>query len=167
MKLISGLLEHRKFSALYASPLKRAKGAARILGSKLLLKSRMDKRLMEIDFGAWEGRTSKDLMAKDRTFQKWVQGKGFRPSGGESLHALRARVRKFLQDCLGRHEDKNIVIVSHGGVIRMMILDALRLPIEYFFSFQVEPASISELEIFSRKQARLSYLNVRWPQEIL
>ncbi len=74
-----------------------------------------DARLLELDFGAWEGlawdavpRAALDAWAAD----PW----GFAPPGGESGHALLARVRGFWAEA----KHRPLVIVSHGGPLRLL-----------------------------------------------
>jgi alpha-ribazole phosphatase len=70
-----------------------------------------DARLMELDFGAWEGRRWDDL-GRDVWRDDWIDTP---PPGGESLRQMYTRVAAFLDEL---PPDKNILAFTHGGVIR-------------------------------------------------
>jgi alpha-ribazole phosphatase len=94
-----------------ASPARRCVALARAIDPGFTT----DPRLLELDFGAWEGlawddvpRAALDVWAAD----PW----GFAPPGGESGAALLARVRAFWDDTPARP----LIIVSHGGPLRLL-----------------------------------------------
>ncbi len=120
VRVLSIKLKKLKGDILYASPLRRAKESAAILSKALALKPVFDARLKEIDFGSWEGKTAEELLQKNKAYQQWVQGKRRFPCPGESLASFRRRVIHFLRECVRRHSGKNILIVSHGGPIKIM-----------------------------------------------
>ncbi len=103
-----------------ASPLARARDTMEILRTALGLapaEYRIDPRLIEITFGAWEGHTFAELEAagtsdiRARRADKW----GFVPPGGESYAMLAARVDRWLETL-----DRDTVAVSHGAVGRVL-----------------------------------------------
>lgn len=146
--------------SLYASSLKRAIQSARILAGGRL-NFHIDSRICEIDFGKWEGKTAEELLRlKDKAFLAWTQKqKWVNPPGGESRFDFCRRVRIFFQDCLKKHSGKTVAIVSHGGPIRLMILEALRLPFKFFFSFRIEPASVSIVSADPKRPGQILLLN--------
>lgn len=76
---------------------------------------RTDPRLLEIDFGAWEGLAWDDVPRE--MLDAWAADPwGFAPPGGESGQALLARIRAFCADTPARP----LVIVSHGGPLRLL-----------------------------------------------
>lgn len=140
---LSSALKSFEIHSLYTSSLKRARQSSEILSAALGIKPRTDARLNELNFGQWEGKTAAELLSKkDKPFFSWTKGKWKTPAGGESLGSLRRRVRQFLRECVKKHRHKNVAIVSHGGPIRMMIVESLRLPERFLFSFRVDPASV-------------------------
>jgi broad specificity phosphatase PhoE len=111
------------FAALYASPLRRARETAEIVGAALGLEPRLDERLMESDVGAWEGRL-KDELARDEP-EAWAAfrraGADFRFPGGESLGEQQARVLAALADIEDREDGRPTLVVCHRGVIRCVL----------------------------------------------
>jgi len=98
-----------------ASPLRRARQTAALLTDQ---PAAIDPRLIEMDWGAWEGQRLADLRAEapDATAANEARGLDFRPSGGESPREVTARIQGLfatLADAPGP-----VVAVTHKGVIR-------------------------------------------------
>jgi broad specificity phosphatase PhoE len=102
---------------LYASPLLRARQTVEALGLK---DPGLDARLMEQNWGAWEGLTRAEILSQhgadafERAGSK--QGEAFRPGGGESTGELHTRVAAFLMDVA--QEESDALAVAHLGVLR-------------------------------------------------
>jgi probable phosphoglycerate mutase len=104
-----------------SSPMERARDTMTILRRELGLPPddfRIDERLRELTFGAWEGFTWREIrksereLAQARERDKW----GFVPPGGESYRMLAERVRPVLEALA-----PDTVLVSHGGVARAVL----------------------------------------------
>ncbi len=107
--------------AYVASPMVRTRETMERLRTALDLDPEaygLDPRLVEITFGAWEGRTWKEVRkaepqaAAARERDKW----SYVPPGGESYVMLTERVRPFLDEL-----DRDTVVVAHGGVARAFL----------------------------------------------
>ena len=114
---MSGLRLPFAHPRLYASPLLRARQTAEALG---LREPVLDARLMEQNWGAWEGLTREEIFSRHGAdaFVKAGSGQGeaFRPGEGESTGELHGRVAAFLKDiALG---DGDAVAIAHLGVLR-------------------------------------------------
>lgn len=103
---------------IVASPLRRARDTAAIIGAKLGLPVAFDARLMELTVGAWEGRLRADLARErpalfaDRT---WF----FAAPGGETYDQVMARVSSWLADQAAEPE-RRLIVVSHGVAGRLL-----------------------------------------------
>jgi broad specificity phosphatase PhoE len=104
-----------------ASPLGRARDTMERLRAAIDLPAncyRLDSRLMELSFGSWEGLTWREIRAREsnmttvRARDKWT----FVPPGGESYAMLVDRVAPAVADLT-----RDTVIVSHGGVARVLL----------------------------------------------
>lgn len=106
-----------RFPRVYASPMLRARQTAEALGLTMPV---LDARLMEQNWGMWEGLTRAEILARDGedAFVKAGSdhGEAFRPGGGESTGELHARVAAFLKDVAGK--DGDAIAVAHLGVLR-------------------------------------------------
>jgi probable phosphoglycerate mutase len=95
-----------------SSPLKRATETAALLTDGPVA---VEPRLIEMDWGAWEGRTLAELRAEDRAMAgNEARGLDFRPPGGESPREVRARIENLFVE----FRDGPVVCVAHKGVIR-------------------------------------------------
>jgi broad specificity phosphatase PhoE len=96
-----------------SSPLRRASETAALLTDHAV---DIEPRLVEMDWGAWEGRTLAELRdeAPEAMAANEALGLDFRPPGGESPREVRARLERLLTDLT----DELVVCVTHKGVIR-------------------------------------------------
>lgn len=134
---------------LYTSTLQRSRQSAAILSKIIRAKPCVDSRLNELSFGRWEGRSAVELIAaRDPVFLKWREGRIVTPPGGESLRSLRTRTSRFLKNCLRHHPGKTIAVVSHGGPIKTLLFEALKLPVRTLWSLRIDPASITVLDFY-------------------
>ncbi|WP_417911532.1 histidine phosphatase family protein [Candidatus Electronema sp. TJ] len=108
-----------------------------------------DQRLREIDFGAWEMKGFAEIAAIDPArVQAWQEEyEQFAFPGGEAVADFVSRARAMLADLAA--QGGSIGAVTHGGVIRTMICLALGLPPRSYLLFDVRPASLTVLELFS------------------
>jgi broad specificity phosphatase PhoE len=99
--------------AILTSPLLRARQTAEVVGAACGVPVVVDDRLVEIDWGTWEGRPAASLAVAD--VGRWQADKGTAPAG-ESLDALSRRVELFCTEQLGT--DGLVVAVSHVSPIK-------------------------------------------------
>lgn len=105
-------------AAWVASPLARAVETAKLLGIGRLT---TDARLIEMDWGKWEGRTLASLRAElgPAMAENEARGLDFAPLGGESPRAVQARLRPWLAEVAKR--GRPVAAVTHKGVIRAVL----------------------------------------------
>jgi probable phosphoglycerate mutase len=101
----------------HCSPLSRARQTADLLG----LSYRVEKALVEMDWGAWEGKTHRELVAEyGREFlDRAAQGIDLRPHDGESPREVRGRVHAWARSVAQRRKPSGAV--CHQGVIRALL----------------------------------------------
>jgi broad specificity phosphatase PhoE len=126
---LGGLLEQQPLAAVYASPLVRALDTAAAIAAPHGLEPRPVDELREIDFGELEGVTYDEIQTKrPELFREWMaRPASVRFPGGETLADLRARVLPAIADIRRRHEREVVALVTHGGVVRVTLADALGL----------------------------------------
>jgi broad specificity phosphatase PhoE len=102
---------------VYSSPMLRARQTAEALGLKDPI---LDSRLMEQNWGVWEGLSRDEILCRygADAFVKagFERGEAFRPGGGESTGELHDRVASFLRDAA--QENSDAIAVAHLGVLR-------------------------------------------------
>jgi glucosyl-3-phosphoglycerate phosphatase len=115
---------------VYASDLARARETAEIIAADLGLEVRVDPRLRERSFGAWEGLTGAEIETRFReAHASWLAGQGPGADDAEAFDTFAARVRGFLQEVLERHSEETVLVVAHGGSIR--VIHALASGLDY------------------------------------
>src|SRR5204863_7927182 len=101
---------------VYSSDLARARETAEILAEALGLEVRLDPRLRERGFGAWEGKTSAEIEAAfGDEHARWMGGEAPGAADAEPFDEFGARGQEFVTDVLARHADETVLIVAHGG----------------------------------------------------
>ena len=141
-KRIKGL----KVDLILASDLKRTMQTAKAANSTLKTEIKKEPRLREIFFGEIEGVESK--IAKKRfakELKKWMEDPDYALPGGESLGAFSNRLISLLNDIKKMDDVDSIMLVTHNGVIRVMIQLLLDLPQRGQWYFKFKPTSISEV----------------------
>lgn len=157
---ISRRLKNENINTIYSSDLKRAQETAQIIARYHQDQIVLDPKLREIDFGDWEGLTYKDIQQRDPDrMAAWQSGKlNVSPPGGESLNQLDKRVKSCSDKIKLVQTDESIVVVSHGGPLRVMLCQALNLSPDRYWQFRLARASYSDLTGYS-KGAILNTLN--------
>lgn len=102
---------------IWTSPARRCLSVADALAGRLGLAVTPDERLLELDFGEWEGRAWDDVPRA--AIDRWAGDPlGFRPPGGESGAALIGRVAGFAQ--MLTDAGRPCAVISHGGPLRLL-----------------------------------------------
>jgi len=140
-----------------SSPLRRCADFADELAARLAIPLDTDPRWRELGFGDWEGQTADQILARDpealRAF--WCDPRANPPPNGETLSMFEARVDAVwtsLQQ--GLQAGERALLVTHGGVIRLLLCRVLGLPISEQFRFEVPTASLITV-VLDPRQARL------------
>jgi broad specificity phosphatase PhoE len=124
---------------LYSSDLDRARETAEIVARRLGLEVRFDRRLRERSFGAWEGLTMEDIESRfAEPYRRWRAGKSHGAEDAEPFEAFGARVQAFLEDVLARHPDETVLVIAHGGAIR--VIHALAAGLDYVRDHRAIPS---------------------------
>jgi broad specificity phosphatase PhoE len=134
--------------AVYASTLTRARDTAAAIAAPHGLPVHEDADFREMAFGAWEGRTLDEVRAEDpESYRVWAETPElFTPPGGETLADVRIRVLAALGRLRAAHEGKSVCLVAHGLSARVLILEALGLPLARVWAIHLASTGISELE---------------------
>jgi alpha-ribazole phosphatase len=136
------------WDAIVTSPLSRCAAFAESMAQKWGIPMEIDPRLREIHFGDWEGRSFAELMATSPLALSRFLGDplGHPPPGAESVEAFRARTLEALGDRLTvSNLGRRLLLVTHGGVIRVMLCHARRWPIARLLDIEVPHASLHSL----------------------
>ncbi|OFR62981.1 bifunctional RNase H/acid phosphatase [Corynebacterium sp. HMSC078H07] len=135
--------------AVVCSPLRRCQQTAAAVVEGRDLQVETVEKLIEVDFGRWEGKTFAEADAADPELHaRWLQDTSVSCPGGESLRAVHRRVSAARRELQKRYEGKTVLVVSHVNPIKSFIRQALdsgpQTPLHLFLGL----ASLSEVEFF-------------------
>jgi alpha-ribazole phosphatase/probable phosphoglycerate mutase len=116
--------------------------------------------LCEIDFGAFEGLTYAEVESRyPQEYKQWME----RPTeikfpGGESFAGMKDRVIGFLISLLRNHGSQTVLTISHGGVNRILLADALGLSGDKIFRIEQAYAAVNVID-YSAQSALVKLVN--------
>jgi alpha-ribazole phosphatase len=141
------LLENQPAAAIYSSPSCRAVESANLRAVNTPAAA-VDDRLREIDFGAFEGLTYREISARyPEKHNEWMtQPTNVVFPGGESFATMPARVRDGLDQIRRLHSGETVVAVSHGGVNRVALAQALDLDPRHIFKLAQAYACVNVID---------------------
>lgn len=150
---------------IVSSPLLRCKQSAELLATAQNVPLHIEPKLAEIHFGEWENQCVDKVMAEESISQLWQDPMNFCAPQGEPTAALQQRTVQAWQDLLTAHQGKRVLVVTHGGVIRMLAqhlleltpsaMNRLSLPYAAVMSFKV-----IEAEYEGKQQQWLSLVSM-------
>lgn len=131
--------ENLGIDLIIASPMLRARQTAEAVATRLGLEIMTDDRLIEQDYGIFEGADRKDpgFLANKRQF-------AFRYPGGESMMDVAYRVYSLIEEVRVKYPDRTVLLVCHGGVCRLLRTYFEDMTNEAFFHYSEENANIRE-----------------------
>jgi len=141
---VAARVADRDFAALYTSPMIRARQTARAIAERTGLEPVEVAALREADHGHWEGKTKDEILAEWSA--EWeafeADPMDVRRPGGESYGDTADRVWPALEAIAARHPGRDVVVVTHGGPLRLVLSEALDLPLTRRDEFGTDNASL-------------------------
>ena len=153
--------ETEGIDAFYSGTLQRSKQTAEIITRVHRKNVITDIAINEVDFGAIERKTYEQVAREYPDIAGlWLSGSTqISFPGGEHFQGLVERATRFISEISARHnQDDTIMIVSHGGPLRVMICHLLGLPMNHHWQLNIERASVSIIRS-AGDQAVLDCLN--------
>lgn len=143
-----------------SSPLVRCKNFAKTCSSNLELPLTIESGFREIDFGEWEGRLVADVWRDDRErvenfFADPAQAS---PPGGEHVNDVVTRVAGAWSELMSKHAGEHLLLVSHGGVMRILISYLLGMPLASISRLHVPYACMARLSVIHRDEGQFPVL---------
>ena len=134
---------------IVSSDLSRCAEFAREVADNLGVGLELNPRFREVGFGSWEGKSAKQLLEEDPegTAAFWRDPINNPPPGAEPLPAFQQRIVSAWNELIAQHEGKHLLLVGHAGMMRILLLNALSLPLESFYRFDPRNASIVRVRI--------------------
>jgi len=146
-----------QWDQIISSPLQRCAFFARKFSQQHALPLTLEARLKEMHFGLWEGQTATVLMERDADALSkfWQDPLANTPPEAEPLRDFEQRILSAWQEITARYEGKKILLVTHGGVIRLLLCHILQRSVNHLLEFEVKHAAIERIVITDKQARRL------------
>jgi alpha-ribazole phosphatase len=134
---------------LVSSPLQRCARFAEELGAALGVPVSLEKDLQELHFGAWEGQSAAALMETDAEALGlfWADPYSFTPPQGEPVSDFSDRVLGAVARLHQAYAGERVLLISHGGVMRLLLARARGLPREQLLNVEVGHGGLFRLRV--------------------
>ncbi|WP_095130128.1 alpha-ribazole phosphatase family protein [Pseudomonas sp. Irchel s3h14] len=147
----AAVVERGPWDRLVSSPLQRCARFAEELGTQLGLPVQLDKDLQELHFGTWEGQSAAALMDTDAEALGlfWADPYSFTPPQGEPVVDFSTRVLAAVERLHVAYAGERVLLISHGGVMRLLLAQARGLPREQLLNVEVGHGALFSLTVES------------------
>ncbi len=152
-------LEGIAFQGVYSSPLQRAYTTASIAAGKAVIK---DSRLIEADFGRWEGKTKEAFIEENASLWfNWTSHPDIHRAGGNGETGLEivARMNNFFEFLQQTYTTGNILVVAHNGVNRLYMAYKLGMPLRNYRQLVQQNSSVTCFSLDENGVLTLELLN--------
>ncbi len=155
-QMCAAVVERGPWNRIISSPLQRCRLFAEQLAAARGLPLSLEPGLQELHFGDWEGRSAAELMQADERGLGlfWSDPYGFTPPNGEPVTDFSARVLAAVERLQGTYAGQRLLVVSHGGVMRLLLARARGLPREQLLSVEAANGSLFTLTVAAGGQLR-------------
>ena len=150
---VAEVLKHSPIKAVYSSDLKRTCDSADIISKHHDLKPVCYPELRELSFGKWEGLSLNELNSKypGEIEKRFANPATFQAEGGETLNQLIERALPKYDQIIANHPGEEIVIMSHGGVNRVILGHLLGIPLNNVFRITQENAGLNIIQYYNNQ----------------
>lgn len=157
-------LEEMNISAIYSSPIERAKNTAEIVGKHNSIDVRIDDRLIELDMGKFTGKPYDEIFSSHgNVFMKFYRGElEIAHNGVETFEEVKKRILDMVDHVIDNHPDENVVLVTHMDPIKAMLSTVVSFSPENLYELIIPNASLNIFREYKRKFS-ISGINVMHP----
>ncbi|MBF6028764.1 alpha-ribazole phosphatase family protein [Pseudomonas sp. P115] len=145
----AAVIEQGPWDRLVSSPLQRCARFADELGAQLNVPVILEKDLQELHFGAWEGQSAAALMQTDAEALGlfWANPYSFTPPEGEPVSDFSDRVLGAVARLHQAYAGERVLLISHGGVMRLLLARARGLPREQLLNVEVGHGGLFTVQV--------------------
>jgi alpha-ribazole phosphatase len=145
----SAVAEAGPWDRIISSPLQRCARFAEELAAQRGLPLHLEPALQELHFGDWEGHSAAQLMETDAEGLGlfWSDPYGFTPPNGEPVTAFSQRVLGAIERLHVAHDGERVLLISHGGVMKLLLAQARSLPRAHLLQVEVGHGGLFGLHV--------------------
>lgn len=142
--------QHGHWDMVISSPSRRCHDFARLLAQRLNCPFGVDPRFGEMDFGDWIGKPQTTIWEEypELMQQLWYQPRRFVAPNGEAMEDFIDRVQQAWEELQAHYAGKNILLLTHAGVIRVVLAKVLDILYQRSLRFEVGYAQITRVRIY-------------------
>ena len=148
-------------SACYTSDLSRCSIGADIICARFGITPVKRSELRELNIGAWEGLTWDEIT--NRWPEEWkarlADMVNYRVPQGENLLDMEARVMPVIREIIEKHKGREVLIVGHGGVNRIVLLNAIGAPLSSVFNIEQNFGCYNIIDYYADGPTTVKLLN--------
>lgn len=161
MHRLARMLSGRQIAAVYSSDLIRTVKGAEIISKSLGLPFSALRELRERSVGAWEGLTAEEIRQRyPEEYLAWrADLLGYRPPNGECVYDVRDRILPAYLKLLAVHTGREIAMILHGGVNRVILADAIGLDLANLFRVEQSFGALNIIDYFDDGSAVVKLMN--------
>jgi len=148
-QMAEALTDAPHYDAVLSSPLARCAAFAQDYAQLHGLPLHHDARFQEMDFGAWDGRSAAEIAAADAGALEnfWRDPVVFTPPQAEPLPSFQARVLAAWRELPARYPGQHVLLVTHGGVMRIILCHLQQRPLNELLSLAVPHAALHRIAV--------------------
>ena len=141
-KKLAETVQNYSIDIILSSPLKRAVETSKIVAAKNNIPMQIEELLIEQDYGIYEGvdRKNESFLANKRNF-------AYRYPEGESMMQVAYRIYGLIEKLKEQYKGKNILMISHGGVCRIIRTYFCDMTNDEFFNYTLENGKLEEYKL--------------------
>jgi len=153
-QMAEALLNAPRYHAVLSSPLARCAVFAQDYAQRHGLPLHFDARFQEMDFGAWDGCSAAEIAAADAGALEnfWRDPVAFTPPQAEPLLSFQARVLAAWQELPARYPGQHVLLVTHGGVMRIILCHLQQRPLAELLNLTVPHAALHQAIVAHEQQ---------------
>ena len=153
-------LLNARISACYTSDLTRCTTGAGIVCSSIGIEAVARRELRELNIGIWEGKTWDEIKTNwpDEWQARMADLVNHRVPQGERLLDVEARVMPVISEIIERHNGQEVLVVGHGGVNRIVLLNAIGAPLAAMFNIEQGYGCLNIIDYYADGRATVKLL---------
>jgi alpha-ribazole phosphatase len=148
-------------SACYTSDLTRCVTGANIICEQFSIDPVRRSELRELNIGVWEGLTWQEIQTNwpEEWRARLADLVNYRVPQGENLLDVQARVMPVIREIVERHKGQELLVVGHGGVNRIVLLNAIGAPLAGMFNIEQNYGCYNIIDYYADGRATVKLLN--------
>ena len=160
-ELMAKRFRYLPLDVVYVSPLKRARATADAIARETGLTPVVEDRFREINFGEWEGKSIPELQEiYGQAYLDFYADPFSHPFPGEGSFAkVTERSMAAFEDILKKHDGQRVAIVSHGGLLRVLLVAIMGMDLNFYRKTWMTNTSITTVDVMADGRRLLMTLN--------